>query len=81
MRNGLARAAPETLKQGVSGIFAATGETDFELFHKTSSEITFFNFGKITFQSFASFEIAFFAISEELYYNLATQNEGGAACN
>jgi len=33
MRNGLARAAPETQKQGVSGVFAATGETYFELFH------------------------------------------------
>ena len=36
MRSGLARAAPETPKQGVSGVFTATGETVFELFHVKS---------------------------------------------
>ena len=33
MRNGPARTAQQTPKQGVSGIFAATGKADFELFH------------------------------------------------
>jgi len=33
MRNGLTQAAPETPRQGVSGVFAATGENAFELFH------------------------------------------------
>jgi len=33
MRNSLAKATPETPREGVSGVFAATGETDFKLFH------------------------------------------------
>jgi len=33
MRSGLAQAALETPRQAVLGAFAATGDTDFGLFH------------------------------------------------